>query len=721
MLQRVVAEGKASWAENQKLELDRRGFLEECYFTFSYSPIRHESGGVDGVSCAVTETTAHVLGERRSRTLAAVAQRTADATTIAEACHLAVSAIADNSADLPFALIYVVDDPARAARLAAATGMAGCDSPGTEQRMGARGDWPLDSVLGNGQALLVDREDFQRGLGALRSRESMPPKSALLIPFALGDDVRPSSVLVVGLSTALALDEQYRSFLDLLAAQLATVLSSARAIELAEQRTAKLAEVDRAKTAFFSNISHEFRTPLTLMLGPTEDALASPDGALRGAELETVHRNELRLLKLVNNLLDFSRVEAGRSDVAFEVTDLSALTRDIAATFQAVFERAGLGFDVRCDAIEQEILVDRDMWEKIILNLLSNAFKFTFEGGVVVTLRSGEGQVLLGVHDSGVGIPEAELPRVFERFYRSEGTRSRSYEGSGIGLALVHDLARLHGGDIAVESREGRGTSFTVTVPTGRAHLPADRIVAGRDPSLPADSAKSFVSEALRWLPDLADGESLAPPTLAGDALTATTTVTSDAQIIVADDNRDMRDYLTRMLGRHWHVTAVPDGAEALLLAQARAPDLVLTDVMMPNLDGFALIRALRADPRTRSVPVVMLSARAGEGPRVAGLAAGANDYLVKPFSARELIARVSTHIELGRLRRAADHLLAEREQLLLRESEARRAAEHALRAKDEFLAMLGHELRNPLAPIVTALQLIRMRGDDPAEREHTI
>jgi signal transduction histidine kinase len=722
-LARVASEAKAAWSENELLELDRRGFVEECYFTFSFSPIRNPSGEVDGISCTVTETTAHVLGERRSRTLSTLADQTVDARSADEACRLAVSALAESVADLPFVVAYVAEPRTRLARLAAATGVWGTEGAvGGQHAVGARGDWPLESVLSAGESLLLEGEDFRRGLGSLRSRDARPPKSALLIPFALSDDAKASGVLVFGLSPALAIDEAYRRFLESIAEQIAATVTVARAIASAEQRTAELAELDRAKTAFFSNVSHEFRTPLTLMLGPTEDALASPERALRGADLEVVHRNELRLLKLVNTLLDFSRIEAGRADVAFEATDVAALVRDVAGTFRSAFERAGLNFDIRCQTSERPVYVDRDMWEKILLNLLSNAFKFTFEGGVFVTLCCREDQVALGVQDSGVGIPAAELSRVFERFHRIEGTRSRSYEGSGIGLALVRDLARLHGGDIAVESREGKGTTFTVTVPTGSAHLPAAAIRSRPESQSVEEHAKPFVAEVLRWLPGASHHDEL-PPSSASltDTLPPSATLPGAERIIVADDNADMREYLGRLLGRHWQVTLVADGADALALAKRSVPDLVLTDVMMPNLDGFGVLRALRDDPRTASVPVVMLSARAGEGPRIAALAAGANDYLVKPFSARELIARVSTHLELGRLRRAADLSLAEREQLLLCERDARREAEHALRAKDEFLAMLGHELRNPLAPIVTALQLLRLRGNDPAEREHTI
>jgi len=724
LLDRVTSEGKVAWAENQRVLLDRQGFLEECYFTFSYSPIKRDTNDVDGVSCTVTETTAHVRGERRSRTLRAISQELSTATSVEDACAELLTVLGEDADDLPFALVYVANDQTHTSRLVGTIGVSGGESsPSAEHRTGARGDWPLDWVLTSGSALLVEGEDFKRGLGALRTSSDPPPTSALLIPFALSAEAGPSGVLVVGLSPRLALDESYRRFLELVAEQVARTVANARALELALQRTTKQAELDRAKTAFFSNVSHEFRTPLTLMIGPTEEALAAPGKALRGAALELVHRNELRLLKLVNTLLDFSRIEAGRVDAAFELTDVAALVRDVAGTFRSAFERAGLNFDLRCDVVLEDVYVDRDMWEKIVLNLLSNAFKFTFQGGVFVTLRSGEGTLALDVRDSGVGIPTAELSRVFERFYRIEGTRSRSYEGSGIGLALVRDLARLHGGDISVVSREGEGTTFTVTIPTGADHLSPASIRTRGEGSHVAAHAQPFVSEVLRWLPESVAVEEPTPPSsdALGNEAQAVAVARGDEQLIVADDNADMREYLTRLLSRHWQVRAVADGAEALALARCSVPDLVLTDVMMPNLDGFGLLRALRDDPRTASVPVVMLSARAGEGPRIAGLAAGANDYLVKPFSARELIARISTHLELGRLRRASDRLLAEREQLLLSEREARREAEHALRAKDDFLAMLGHELRNPLAPIATALQLLRLRGHDPAEHEHTI
>jgi PAS domain S-box-containing protein len=302
------------------------------------------------------------------------------------------------------------------------------------------------------------------------------------------------------------------------------------------------------------------------------------------------------------------------------------------------------------------------MWEKIVLNLLSNAFKFTFDGEITVSLRQHGNAVALRVKDTGSGILAEEMPRLFERFHRVENARGRTHEGSGIGLALVQELVKLHGGSVTAESIIGKGTTFTVTVPLGSAHLPADRIEEGRSLGSTVTTANPYVVEALRWLPDeggAEDGgrselpiyEELFPtphrPSVpkGGDDW---------PRVLVADDNADMRQYVVRILSNRCRVEAVPDGATALAAAQEQPPDLILTDVMMPRLDGFGLLRELRADLRTSSLPVIMLSARAGEESRVEGMEAGADDYLVKPFSARELLARVSAHLQMARLRREA-------------------------------------------------------------------
>ncbi len=314
------------------------------------------------------------------------------------------------------------------------------------------------------------------------------------------------------------------------------------------------------------------------------------------------------------------------------------------------------------------------MWEKIVLNLLSNAFKFTFDGGIAVELKSSPDRrtALLVVSDTGVGIPRSELPKLFERFHRIEGQKSRSFEGSGIGLALVQELVRLHGGTVEVESGEGEGAVFTIAIPYGTNHLAADEIGKSRSRASTSLRADAFVEEALRWLPEDRNPED-APDDRADEPFDFYLQGrTAGSRILVADDNSDMRAYVRRLLGSRWQVETVADGVQALAAMRARKPDLVLTDVMMPHLDGFGLLSEVRKDPELRDLPVIVLSARAGEDARVEGLDAKADDYLTKPFSARELLARVNANLEMALLRRETTRDL--------RESEARfrNMAEHA-------------------------------------------
>jgi PAS domain S-box-containing protein len=431
--------------------------------------------------------------------------------------------------------------------------------------------------------------------------------------------------------------------------------------EIARQRE-ELAKLDELKTKFFANISHEFRTPLTLMLGPLEDAIADaaePLPARQRERIAMVERNGLRLQKLVNALLDFSRAEAGRIQAVYQTTDLAALTHDLASSFRAACEKAGLTLAINTPSLREPVYVDHQMWEKIVLNLVSNAFKFTLEGRIEIDVSEEDGFAVLRVSDTGTGIPEAELPRIFERFHRVEGASGRTHEGTGIGLALVKELIDLHGGTLSVESTYGQGSMFTVRVPFGHAHLPQDRLGASYTQASTATRAEIFVTEALRWLPgtmavEALDGRDEILPT--AEAITG-----KHAHVLVADDNADMRDYLCRLLATRYEVTGAADGEEAFAAAHRTRPDLILTDVMMPQLDGFGLLQKLRADPGLSGVPVIVLSARAGDEAKVEGLQTGADDYLVKPFSARELLARVESHLNLARLRREAGEAVRHR------------------------------------------------------------
>jgi PAS domain S-box-containing protein len=304
------------------------------------------------------------------------------------------------------------------------------------------------------------------------------------------------------------------------------------------------------------------------------------------------------------------------------------------------------------------------MWEKIVLNLLSNAFKFTFAGEISISLRDAGQSVELTVRDTGVGIPEEELARVFERFHRIEKSRARTHEGTGIGLAFVQELVKLHGGTVRVQSRVGEGSAFTVSIPRGKSHLPAERIQAKRSMASTALPRESYIEEAERWLPAHAgaaeipagtsSAESAVTPNFSPTNSGPEASVSNRELIVLADDNADMREYVARLLSSQYQVHAVSDGAEALESVRRLRPAIVLADIMMPQLDGFALLKSIRSDPEVKTTPVIFLSARAGEESRVEGFQAGADDYLVKPFTARELLARVATHVKMAALRRDA-------------------------------------------------------------------
>lgn len=660
MLRQVLERGEATRSRDMLLILERNGYPEECFFSFSYSPIHDETGGIGGVFCPVIETTERVVGERRLRTLSDLGAQAQDARGAAETCAAAATTLGQNPGDLPFALIYLTDGDGARARCVARAGIAADHpvAPATIALTGtglAEAPWPLAEALAAPRDVRAEPTRH----GHLPGGPWPEPTSAVVIlPLATPGEAQPAGFLVAGTSPRRPLDAAYRAFLDLVARHIAAAVASARAYEAERRRSEALAELDRAKTVFFSNVSHEFRTPLTLMLGPLEDMLADGErlSALDRERATTAHRSALRLLRLVNTLLDFARVEAGRAEAHFAPTDLAALTTDLASLFRSACERAGLSLRVECPPLPQPVHVDREMWEKIVLNLLSNAFKFTFAGTIAVALGTTADRAVLTVRDTGTGIPAAALPRLFERFHRVEGAVGRSHEGSGIGLALVKELVQLHGGEITVESEPGRGSSFSVSIPLGSAHLPAAQVAGaastGASPTT-AIRAEAFVEEALRWLPEplARHATPLAPEAEEG----MKTGWGNGPRILVADDNADMRAYLRHLLqASGYRVAVATDGEAALAAALAEPPDLVLTDVMMPRLDGFGLLRALRADRRTREVPVLLVSARAGEEAEVEGLEAGADDYLVKPFAARELLARLSANLRLARLRREA-------------------------------------------------------------------
>jgi PAS domain S-box-containing protein len=660
--------GPATWMEDILLEINRHGFVEETHFTIAYSPVPDAMAprGIGGVLATVHEITEQVIGERRVLALRDLGTRSlAEAQTSEQACATAAEILEKHARDVPFALIYLLDPDGKRLRLA---GIAGTQrgSPISPDVIEAGGAdvWPVWDALER-ESMAVVQNLPARFTELPVGMWSEPAHTGVVVPIASNIAHRPAGVLIAGVSPRHAFDEQYASFFELVTRQVSTAIANARAYEDERKRAEALAELDRAKTTFFSNVSHEFRTPLTLLLGPARDALEDPTvSPQQHRRLELIHRNALRMQRLVNTLLDFSRIEAGRADAVFEPTDIGTYTAELASAFRSAVEKAGLSFVIDTTPLDEPAYVDRDMWEKVVLNLVSNAFKHTFAGEIRVSVRPTDSDVELVVRDTGVGIAADQLPNLFERFHRVANAKSRTHEGTGIGLALVQELVRLHGGEVGVRSVVGSGSTFTVRIPRGSAHLPPEQVGGVRARASTATGTTPFIEEATRWLPN--DWETVEQPidgTL--DDATLEPSV-AHATILVVDDNADMREYVARLLrDRGWTVETAADGLAALDFVRRAPPDLVLSDVMMPGLDGFAFMRKLRADATTAEIPIIMLSARAGEEARIEGLGAGADDYLVKPFSARELVARVGGTLRLSHMRRDARRRTVQFETLL--------------------------------------------------------
>ncbi|KAG0361715.1 hypothetical protein BGZ54_008994 [Gamsiella multidivaricata] len=732
--------------------------------------------------------------------------------------------------------------------------------------------WPVRSVLSDGIPRLVTLPKATHRLAR-----------ALLLPILENPSVlesRISTILIVGINPFQMLDNQYLDFLALLVANIASLLHFGRSREEERMSNEALFELNKAKISFFQNVSHELRTPLTLMLAPLDDVLnQTPENAPTRQNLEMVRRNCRRMLKLINTLLQFSRIEAGKGQAQFEETDLAKATREISANFESVARGFGLEYIIKCEdlsGVSGGIWVDRAMWGGVILNLIGNAFKHTWEGSVTVHQypskgKNGRDGVAVDVTDTGVGIASEHLHTLFGRFNRIESEQSRSHEGTGIGLSLVKELTEVHGGSVSVTSELGKGTCFRLWIPAGRAHHPCAQVKLGdsKDNSLlrpPKNEALNnktdasmYVEEAQQWIAHKAlpgstltasgtdsteedkdeddddalhlginymqreaTGEMnayyevsamnldeneltkiLIDPPESGDVVvpeiplskidphipprrTSSTvhspkvpmidilglpsrgwepphvpqtgevierSVNDDGgyreeavtdnlaeereeakksmpsvrsrrgYIIIVDDNNDMRSYLREILGKDFRVRCAVDGLDAIRLIserlhQGKRIDLVLSDVAMPNMNGYDLLKWLRNDPATMMTPFILLSARAGEEANVEGLDLGADDCLVKPFSARELLARVRSTIRLSDLRheliREQRHAL-EMKQLIYSISVRIRSG----LSLPQILDTASRELFKVIR--CNAIRICRFRGVDQETGEHWV
>ncbi len=669
-LQHGVLRGEGStWAEDLPLMIERGDGPEETFFTFSYSRVPDEAGP-GGVLAVLSVTTAKVVGARRLSVLNRLASLVGDADDPDAAVELAAGVLGDARDDLEHGLLFRVEE----------------DAPGSE--VGPVWGGFGDPVVSHEELAAAAADALRARALVVRRPDPGSPHRVVAVPVR-GAGAQPTGVLVLVPSRARPLDDEHRHFLGLVADQLAQSLLVATDRAREQARLEALAAIDAAKSAFLSNVSHEFRTPLTLLLGPLEDVLGGTVDHVDRESAAAMHDAGLRLLRLVNGLLEVARMEAGGTRPELEPTDIAALTTDLVQLFTPTAQRAGLRLDVTADAGLGVVDLDPLLWDRIVVNLVANALKYTLAGRIDVRLARVHGpagdQVRLTVADTGVGIPPEELPRVFDRFHRVPGADARTIEGTGLGLALVSDAAAALGGDATATSTVGAGSTFTVTVPLVESAVQsAGTSVAARSAGSPAqpDRVEALAREVAGEL-----GASLPPSEL--------DPASDGPLVLVVDDNPGVRERVARLVGRLGRVVTAADGLAALELLRRLPVDLVVTDVMMPRLDGLGLVRAIRDDPALASVPVVMLSARAGAEAATEAVEAGADDYVVKPFTPAELVARCRTTLELAAHRR--------------------RAAEAGVR--QTLLAGISHDMQTPVSVLLASLEALASDELTPDQR----
>ena len=652
--------GPATWMDDILLKVNRNNFVEETHFTIAYSPVPDPTSptGIGGVLATVNEITDEIIAKRQMETLRKLGNRKTSNSSTSDVYAHTARVLLENNFDVPFAFIHRID-PQRKAWLDAVVGISPdhASLPTEIDLEKEASDWQDLARSANEGIMVIADNRLSPSDIPLGAWDSPATKFAYL-PIREANRGVPIAVVTLALNPYRKIDDSFGNFLQLIADQISSGVTNVMAYEKEKHRAEALAELDKAKTTFFSNVSHELRTPLTLILGPMDDLLAQRQDKIAADRdvIALMQRNAIRLQKLVNMLLDFARIEAGRMEMVFTPTNISKLTAELASNFTSLTEKAGLILEVDCPDFREPIWLDQDMWEKIVLNLLSNAFKFTFEGKISIGMAMHSDSAELTVADTGIGMSVQDQQRIFERFHRIPNTRSRSFEGSGIGLSLVSELVKLHGGTIQVESAPGNGTTFNIRIPRGSAHLPKEQVREANQESLPTSpKANLILAEALRWFPN-----EIKEPAI--DDQRERTLEPEKPTIILADDNADMRDYIKSILTEYCHVLTAGNGPQALELARQSKPDLVLSDIMMPGFDGFKLLEKMREDPNLRTVPVIFLSARAGEDARIEGLMGGADDYLTKPFTRNELIARVNSNIRLSRIRQEIEEAIRQSE-----------------------------------------------------------
>ncbi|MGB6295918.1 MAG: response regulator [Rivularia sp. (in: cyanobacteria)] len=517
-----------------------------------------------------------------------------------------------------------------------------------------KGNQILQEILRTQQPLIItDLNDYPAQIKGFDLPFKMATRSLMIVPL-LADGK------IIG-SITLRQSKKQRHWLKpelelaaSVAVQAALAVQQSRLYQKTRQQAERLLELDKQKTEFFQNISHEFRTPITLIQGPLESAVSAGEG-LSHEQSNIALRNSRRLLRLVNQLLDLQRLDAGRMQPSFRKCDLVEFVSQIVESFRPYCEKKELNLLTELDQCPA-VYLDMEKFDKVVYNLLSNAMKFTPQNGsITVRLQYTGSDCILQVEDTGIGIAEEQIPHLFERFRQAEGSENRSYEGTGLGLALVKELVEVHGGTVTVDSIYESGTNFTISLPSGNAHLNGNQIVE--------TESKVNLSRAAVELADLeliestdshiGDFEKITQELLSQNLDSPSKNVvnakTQKGQLVlVVDDNADMRAYVSSILrASGYQVQTARNGSEGFHIAKELSPNLIVTDLMMPIVTGLEMIRMIRSEEMLKGIPIILLTAKVDEDTRIEGTERGADAYLAKPFNDRELLAEARNLLAL--------------------------------------------------------------------------
>lgn len=689
------------------------GHFVEKYHTWSFVPLFGYDGEPLGLYNPTVETTAYVLTRRRQETLRDLAEQVPFARSSSEFYESVASVMERNPKDVPFLAIYsstsapsdvtsplalqleaaigipdghsscppAITIPRRAARLRPPeTPSSPTPSVKSLSSRASKGDrvrhsdqvnaWPLEEALYHGQCVVMN--DCSRLVEGLPIRQwDYLPESAIVIPICSDrSNPIPDAFLIAGLNLQCPLDTLYEDWIHVLRSNIGSSLASVKESERAEQRRLEEERMARAQTAWFQGAAHDLRSPLTLVAGPLDDVLRTSLTLAQRQSLTLASQSVTRIQRLVDTLLDFSRIEAGKLTGHFVALDLGAFVAGITTLFAPAIQRKGIDFVVDIQPSETPVGIDPTLMETVVTNLMSNAVKYTQQGRIGVSVRFPQDHAIIAVTDTGCGIPRAELQGMGNRFTRATTAVQAGIEGSGIGLALTQELVKIHQGELSIASqiaaendKAEHGSTFTITIPVNnRLDAPGDA-----ETTVPSRSVGTYgrqrALEAMQTTEPIDLGETLSTATDETERGDAFLFEASDTLLLV-DDNEGIRQYIKRSLSPYCRVLEATNGIDALAMAQELSPppNLILSDLMMPGLNGTELLARIRGTPSTRHIPMMLLSAATDAELRLEALTLGADDFVLKPFKPKELLARIHLHMQLGKRRAFLEQGFVQRE-----------------------------------------------------------